>query len=1614
MTVAELAPDRESRLRTQISRWRDDLIDLSKRNRLLWFRATASTTFELRQPDLRTIHTRTMGGGSWGFYLPPDPAEPPQDPPRAAPLPRPDELVTDKRDPIVIRRGLQSLERRTGQTYLDTGLWVLYMGLGMLKWRGPDDSEDAHSPLILVPVTLERPSPREPFQLRRTEGDLVFNPALAVQLLTDFGVSLPALDDTEDSEIDAVFAGVRSACRQWPDWTIEERAVLATFSFHKEAMYRDLLENEDALVAHSGVRVLGLGHDEAGALAFAALPEAQLDEALPPEGLVSILDADSTQRQCIKATLDGRSFVMDGPPGTGKSQTIANLIAELISRGQTVLFVSEKAAALDVVQSRLTAAGLGEFLLALHSHKATRKEVAMELGRALMTQPMPGTQVQESALSQLRHRRQALTAYVEAINERREPLGRSLHSAYGRIALLSSLPRVAWWSGSIRDLTIDRYSEILDSARGLSRAWGPVERGDDFLWRDLAFERSDMQLVHQIKGDLEACVKALDTLRESAARVANETGLDWTDGPQRARDLGEVGRHLAKSPDIPSHWLSRPTPSMVSSRLGELEAAWNAVANCAHGLQQTAGPEYRRLEPADYTKLVDGLGAPAENTVKLAPTASLAVTWRLPASASAADVGRVSRLADTLIREIPDVSAQASKLVAAFGGSSSQVNLRQARVLAELGGMVSDANRPETVWLNPITLPSLHAAAHLLGTLVEQYRARRAELSEVFTDKVLALDLETLCPRFEQVYRGPFVFLRRQFWADRKLLASVTRLGRVDRKVRAQLRNALEWQRLSNQLTQAERQHAGVIGDRYYQGEQTDLSALIDAVEHAQRAVQLAGTWIDLSAVARQLAVDGSPDIAVLEVSREVGPQVDRLLAEIEEVIPDTLPALLDGQLVDVQRSSEQAVAPLKMIQSVLAAVAAVAGHEVTLNEAWNWLEARSRLARLERELQESTLQDVNLLGAGYRGAGSDWSALRAALEWSVALIGLTGEVSDRTASQLLSAKFDPELLPSQVQEWGRCGQAVLARFKPDQADRLRQVLIATFDGSAALLETLSRTTGDIDEWLRHVHLRDELGVAGLGSAVADCARLEVPPRQVVDLVERAVLEGWSDKIAQEGRQLGEFRSQDRDRLVEEFRELDRDLIRKSAARVIEQCNERRPDSMVGQAGIIQAQASLRRRHRPIRRLLTDAGDVALRLKPCFMMSPLSVSSFLPPNMRFDVVIFDEASQVRPCDAINCIYRGNRLIVAGDDKQLPPSSFFDAQIADVAETDDDEAAIQDFDSILKQCQGSGFPSLSLQWHYRSQHESLIAFSNASFYDGALLTFPGALAKAPDLGVEFFRVNGTYRVRPHNDNPIEAAKVAERVLYYADLNTRREQPLSVGVVTFSDAQEECVWRAIDDLRAHRPDLEGFFRADRLNGFFVKNLESVQGDERDVMIFSVGYAYDSTGRFALRMGPLTSEGGHRRLNVAITRARRRVEVIASVGAEDFKGEIREGGGVWHLREYLAYVARGGVFQSTPVSTAYSFGSDMEESVARTLESWGYVVVPQVGMARYRVDLGVRRRDDPSRFLIGVECDGAMYHSSRVARGSRSSSPQSAHWLGLEAPSGLEPCLVSRSPW
>ena len=384
-------------------------------------------------------------------------------------------------------------------------------------------------------------------------------------------------------------------------------------------------------------------------------------------------------------------------------------------------------------------------------------------------------------------------------------------------------------------------------------------------------------------------------------------------------------------------------------------------------------------------------------------------------------------------------------------------------------------------------------------------------------------------------------------------------------------------------------------------------------------------------------------------------------------------------------------------------------------------------------------------------------------------------------------------------------------------------------------------------------------------------------------------------------------------------------------------------------------------------------------------MSPISVSLFLDPQqIQFDLVVFDEASQICSEDSVGAIYRGKQLVVCGDNRQLPPTSFFDQGTSgDDFDEHEPEDAFDVFESILDECSSINLPQLRLRWHYRSRHESLITFSNRCFYsDQPLVTFPSASGGVdPFLGVEFVHVpDGVYDRSGRRDNEKEADKVAQLVLQHL----QRSPDRSLGVVAFSIAQRDAIEDRLERVRKQQPELEQFFSRDKSDRVFVKNLESVQGDERDVIIFSVGYGRDRTGKLTMHFGPLNQEGGERRLNVAVTRAREKVVVVSSIRAADMDVAGLTRPGVLNLYRYLDYAERGiDALEVEMPQGAVDFESPLEESVGAAIRSLGYQVVPQVGCSGYRIDLGVLDPTRPGRFMLGVECDGAMYHSAYTAR-------------------------------
>ena len=433
------------------------------------------------------------------------------------------------------------------------------------------------------------------------------------------------------------------------------------------------------------------------------------------------------------------------------------------------------------------------------------------------------------------------------------------------------------------------------------------------------------------------------------------------------------------------------------------------------------------------------------------------------------------------------------------------------------------------------------------------------------------------------------------------------------------------------------------------------------------------------------------------------------------------------------------------------------------------------------------------------------------------------------------------------------------------------------------------------------------------------------------------------------------------------------------------------------QLRLLRSEISKKSRHKPLRQLIKQAAEVIQQIKPVFMMSPLSVAAYLPPGkVRFDLVVFDEASQVRPADALGALLRADKAVVVGDSRQLPPTRFFDRalQFDDLDEQDDE--SVTGMESILGLFNARGAPFKRLRWHYRSRHESLIAVSNREFYENDLVVFPSPDSGRAATGLRFHHLPDAVFDRGRSaTNQSEADAVALSVMEHAASNPQ----LSLGVAAFSTSQARVIEDRPEALRSQDFSCEAFFASHPDEPFFVKNLENVQGDERDVIFISIGYGRDENGVVRMNFGPLNNEGGERRLNVLITRAKQQCHVFTNLRADDIDLGRTNAAGVRALKTFLAYAETGIMPVDERRPNARVVDSPFQRVVATRLRDRGYEVHDEVASSGYFVDMAIADPERPGRYILGIECDGASYHSARSARDRDRLREQVLRGLGWE---------------
>ncbi len=617
-----------------------------------------------------------------------------------------------------------------------------------------------------------------------------------------------------------------------------------------------------------------------------------------------------------------------------------------------------------------------------------------------------------------------------------------------------------------------------------------------------------------------------------------------------------------------------------------------------------------------------------------------------------------------------------------------------------------------------------------------------------------------------------------------------------------------------------------------------------------------------------------------------------------------------------------------------------------------------------------------------FNGVKTDWTDLKSKLKEFVE--GLNKQLTDGSLLGTIDFGAHNDKLIEDLTNTMVLIDNIEDEIKPYIDDQVFDLSSATLNDKYSRFDNYLNNSDSFDVWVEFLHLYFELRHNKLDKFVDEVISDNYPLAEIENYYKLCFYRQWVDYILKNDPTMYNYNRLLHEADIKEFSICDITQLDISKARINAKLSQMRPDPMLkmvkSPTSIIIREHEKKRKHKAIRSLMGEITEFIQELKPCFLMSPLSVSTYLPDDISFDVTIFDEASQVFPEDAVGAIYRSKQLIVVGDSKQMPPSNFFMANNNDEdQEYDEEDSDIDSYESVLDICSAT-FPTKSLLCHYRSKDEGLIDFSNKNFYNYDLITYPSIYQKKEDLGVEFIYVSDGIMDSQTKINIKEAEKTVDLVFEHF----RKYPSRSLGVVAFNIRQQDLILKLLDRRRSEDPSLEEYFRQDINEPFFVKNLETVQGDERDTVIFSVTYAKNEKGQFALRFGPLNTLGGERRLNVAITRAKLNVKVVSSIRAYDIDASKVTNIGPKLLRDYLDYAEHGeNAFNKTiGVNNAEQFNSQFEQDVYEFLKSNGYDVVTQVGCSKYRIDVGLRR-PGTSDYVLAIECDGATYHNSKSAR-------------------------------
>ena len=647
-----------------------------------------------------------------------------------------------------------------------------------------------------------------------------------------------------------------------------------------------------------------------------------------------------------------------------------------------------------------------------------------------------------------------------------------------------------------------------------------------------------------------------------------------------------------------------------------------------------------------------------------------------------------------------------------------------------------------------------------------------------------------------------------------------------------------------------------------------------------------------------------------------------------------------------------------------------------------------------QQTIENKKIHFSNILGLLWADGECDWNRLEECCKSS---LWLNNKLMTLTGDILLAGSMKNSIADNMTQgidTFLSTYQEPISKYTRAFSDLNDQyaelsIRLEITDPFGATEQWMSNKIREANSWLENIDLlknwcswntaKKKAVDTGLNSFMEYLCSYSIDSNQIIGAFDKALYKSIIDSAINSEPILASFNGKLFEDKIHKFRKLTKNFEKLTREELFAKLASNIPSfareaSQSSEVGILQRNIRNNGRGTSIRKLFDTIPTLLTRLTPCMLMSPMSVAQYIDmDNIKFDLVIFDEASQMPTCEAVGAIARGHNVIVVGDPKQMPPTSFFTSN-----NIDEDNLDKEDLESILDDCLALSMPSKHLLWHYRSKHESLIAFSNSQYYENKLLTFP-----SPDdiqSKVTYTQIPGYYDKGKSRQNKFEAEAVVNEIM--SRLSDKEKAVRSIGVVTFSSVQQTLIEDMLNEAFAKNPAIEAL-ALESAEPLFIKNLENVQGDERDMILFSVGYGPDKEGKVSLNFGPLNREGGWRRLNVAVSRARYEMKVFSTLRADQIDLTRTSSEGVAGLKAFLEYAEKGKNVIAYNANSQIIKQKTLVDIIADKIRERGFHVNTNIGCSGYRVDMGIVNPEMPSRYILGILCDGVNYKAARTVR-------------------------------